>query len=170
MDVSQIVGRCGDVACLLHPIAALCRILQQVVGLCIGTHECRELVESRTISGLRKLNLLFDNGCGIFLGHAFACKHLHDDVALWSGDVLNLIHSHGVERHEIVARVVVHRRRSLILLTGQPSLLPRLSVFLRNDFEVGTSRKRGIDGVGRLTCRVDVGTAHLNLAVFNGVG
>ena len=170
MDVSQIVGRRGDVACLLHPIAALCRILQQVVGLCIGTHECRELVESRTISGLRELNLLFDNGCGIFLGHAFACKHLHDDVALWSGDVLNLVHSHGVERHEIVARVVVHRRRSLILLAGQPSLLPRLSVFLRNDFEVGTSRKRGVDRVSRLACRVDVGTTHLNLAVFNGVG
>ena len=160
----------GEVLALLHLIAALRGILCDVLGGAVGANERAELVIGCAIGVLREVDGLLHNGCGVLRDEVLAVHHLHDDVTLRQGDVLQLAGCHRVERKEVVLGVVVHRGSVLILACGEPGLLAGLTVLLGDSLEVATSLQSVEDGVGALVSLVGGLATHLNLAILHRVG
>ena len=170
MDAGEVVLSSSDVVGLSYSVAGLGCILDNLLLGVVGTYKRAELVVSGTVSILRELDRLLDNGCNILVDHSLAVYDLKHYAALSEVDDLGLVGRESVEAVDKVLGVLVHRGSCLILGSGYPQLFASLVVLLGECLEVGTCCECAVDRVGSsLGCFGCLG-CHLYLAILDRVG
>ena len=147
MDVCYIVNRSCNILQVLNLVTFLSCILQEILRLRISTYETRELVVSCTVSTLREVDRLLDNGSGILADHCLAVKNLKNYISLTQLKLVQRVNCCSIQCIDECLVVLIHRLSILILLSSHPSLVTSLAILLSNSLEISTTGNSALNRI-----------------------